>query len=222
MASLMGFHVICLSYTDGAGGERVGHAVAEKLGFRYVNEEIILEASRLARVDPKLVAATEQKQTFLQRLLESLSSAQQSLGPAALAAGLAVPIAPEIVPHKADKDDLRSMIRAVIHEVAKSGNAVIVAHAASFALAGKDGVLRVLLTAPNETRAGRIAAERKLSGTAAASVIEKGDEGRREYLRAFYEVEEETATRYDLVVNTEILTPEEATVLIVCASAFAA
>ena len=212
----MGFDVICISFTDGAAGERVGHAVAEQLGYRYVNEEIILEAARLARVDPSLVAATEQRQTLLQRLFESLSAAQQALGPAALAAGFAVPVVPDVALRKADKDDLRSLIRGAIHEVGRNGQAVIVAHAASFALAGRPGVLRVLLTAPDELRASRIAAERSMSASAAADAIAKGDVGRREYLRTFYEVEAETATRYDLVINTEILTPEQATSLIVC------
>ncbi|HXC52370.1 MAG TPA: cytidylate kinase-like family protein [Candidatus Limnocylindrales bacterium] len=216
MPPVMGFRVVCISYTDGAGAEPVGHRVADQLGYRYVNEEIILEASRMARVDPALVTAAEKKQSFFDRLLDSLASAQQTLGPAALAAGFAVPIVPEVTTTRpADKEDLRTLIRAVIHEVGKQGNAVIAAHAASLALAGRSGVMRVLLTAPDDVRARRIATERGLSQEDAAEAIARGDSGRREYLRTFYEVDDESPTRYDVVLNTEVLTAEQAASIIV-------
>src|SRR6185369_2812700 len=147
---------------------------------------------------------------------DSLASAQQTLGPAALAAGFAVPIVPEVTTTRpADKEDLRTLIRAVIHEVGKQGNAVIAAHAASLALAGRSGVMRVLLTAPDDVRARRIATERGLSQEDAAEAIARGDSGRREYLRTFYEVDDESPTRYDVVLNTEVLTAEQAASIIV-------
>src|SRR5262245_5238607 len=62
--------VVCISRTIGAEGERIGHATAERLGFRYVDEQIITQAARQAQVDPALVAATEHRQPLLQRLLE--------------------------------------------------------------------------------------------------------------------------------------------------------
>jgi cytidylate kinase len=45
---------------------------------------------------------------------------------------------------------------------------VIVAHAAAFALAGRDDLLRVLFTAPAETRARRVAEARGTDTAAAA------------------------------------------------------
>ena len=58
---------------------------------------------------------------------------------------------------RADAADLRAMIQAAIHEVAGAGQAVIVAHAASMALADTEGVLRVLVTASTDTRVSRVA-----------------------------------------------------------------
>ena len=214
----MAFRVICISHTDGGGGEAIGREVASGLGYRYVNDEIIAEAARIARVDPKVVAATEQKQTFLQRILDSLASAQESLGPAALAAGFAVPIAPEAVSRRADKDDLRSLIRAAIHEVGKEGDAVIGAHAASFALAGKPGVLRVLVTAPDRIRVRRIGKERALPESVAEDEMQNGDRGRRDYMRTFYDCDEELPVHYDIVVNTEVLSTAQGAALIIAAA----
>lgn len=214
----MDFHVVCISHTDGSGGNAVSRAVAEGLGFRYVDEELILAAARHAQVDPAIVAATEHKQSLLQRILDALASAHENLGPATLAAGLAVPTMPVPGARRSSKDDLRSMIRAAIHEVGKAGNAVIAAHAASLALAGKEGVLRVLVTAPEEVRVRRVARERGITEKEATDLVHDGDEGRREYMRVFYEIEEELPTHYDLVVNTGNLTPAQAAGLVVAAA----
>ena len=53
--------VVCISRTTGAGGETVGRLVAEQLGFAYVDEDIIVVASRKAGVDPSVVAKAEER-----------------------------------------------------------------------------------------------------------------------------------------------------------------
>lgn len=41
----MSHRVVCVSRALGSGGEEVAHLVAEELGFRYVDEEIIIKGS---------------------------------------------------------------------------------------------------------------------------------------------------------------------------------
>ena len=208
--------MICISHTTAAGGETIGQAVAEQLGFRYVDEEIISMAARLAQVDPALVAATERKQPLMQRLLDKLGAAQLAIGAVALASGgLHLQSSQRQGATQAPSDDLRAMIRAAISAVGKAGNAVIVAHAASMALAGRPGVLRVLVTAPEETRRDRLAEDQTLTAAEATDILAKSDQGRRSYFRTFYKLEQELPTHYDLVLNTEVLTPEQVTALIV-------
>jgi len=55
----MAFSVVCISRTLAAGGEAVGRAVAPRLGYRFVDEEIVSKAAQKAQVDPAVVAATE-------------------------------------------------------------------------------------------------------------------------------------------------------------------
>jgi len=211
--------VICVSRTTAAGGEAIGQAVAARLGFRYVDEQIILRAAELARVDPARIAAAEQSQPLLQRLVDKLGAAQALIGTVALGTLLPVGgVLTEPSRTKLGEEDARALIRAAIHEVAKQGNAVIVAHAASLALAAVPGVLRVLVTASVETRTRRVVESDKASEEAAAALIAQSDRGRRDYLRRFYGVAEEQPTLYDLVVNTDVLTPEESTSLIVFAA----
>src|SRR3954468_14050695 len=61
--------VICISHATGAGGAAIGRAVAERLGFRYVDDEVISAAAEGAEVAPALVADAERRKPFVARLL---------------------------------------------------------------------------------------------------------------------------------------------------------
>jgi cytidylate kinase len=217
--SNMSFSVVCISRTLAAGGEDIGRAVAERLGYRFVDEEIIYKAAQLAQVDPNIVAAAEHKQPFLQRLIDKLAAAQEMVGPVSLATGLPMEFfQPAGSGPRANADDLRVLIRAAIHEVAHVGQAVIVAHAASMALAGKPDVLRVLVTASDSKRAERIAAAQHLTAKDAIGVIAKSDRERSEYFQTFYKIKQEQPTHYDLVINTDVINSAQAVALIACAA----
>jgi len=196
----------------GAGGEAVGALVAERLGFLYVDEEIIALAARDAQIDPKVVAAAEQRQSFFARLLESLPSGLDLAGAMSLSPSVSMDAYETF---RTTPDDMRSLIRGAIHHVAEAGRVVIVAHAASMALAGVDGVLRVLITAPAAVRALRVAEAKGIEAEQAEDEVLASDRERREYLKRFYEVKEELPTHYDLVINTEVLSTEQAAAIVV-------
>jgi len=42
---------VCISHASGAGGDDVGRIVAERLGFLYVDEEIIARAAAKGGID---------------------------------------------------------------------------------------------------------------------------------------------------------------------------
>ncbi len=214
----MAFSVVCISHTEESGGKDIARAVALGLGYRFVDDEIILRAARTAKVDPEVVAAAERKQPFLARIFEAIAAATAMSG--SVTGSGAAPgdgsSAPATV--GTQTEDLRSLIRQTIGEVARHGQAVIGAHAASHALAGTPGVLRVLITAPEQVRAARLAEDRDLKPSEAKKVIADSDAGREGYFRSFYKVKQELPTHYDLVLNTEVLTPGHVTALILKAA----
>ena len=210
--------VVCISRTAAAGGENVGQAVAERLGFRYVDEQIIERAAQQAQVEPALVARAEHRQPLLERLLEKMTIADLA-GSITLATGIPVDaLAGSTAGPRADPADLRVMIQAAIHEVAAAGQAVIVAHAASMALAGTEGVLRVLVTASTETRIRRMAELERIIEEEAERRVASSDRERREYFRRFYKLHEELPTHYDLVINSDALTTEQAVAVVLAAA----
>ena len=178
--------VVCISHLTGAHGSEVGEAVASRLGYVCVDEEIVARAAEKAGVEAADVADAERRRSFLERLREELPD----LG------------APPPAEHH------RELIREAIHETADAGNVVIVAHAASIALAGREGILRVLVTASANTRALRLADG--LVDEETEGAVRDSDAARADYLDRFYGVEPELPTHYDIVVNTDVLTVEQA------------
>jgi hypothetical protein len=191
----------------GAGGEEVGRLVAEELGFLYVDEEIIARAAAKAGIDAGAVADEEQRKSLAARLLRGLADSGS--------AGLMVGGGPPLQVHEGPSGEaLRVLIREAIEQTAAQGSVVIVAHAASHALKSGPGILRVLVTASPDTRARRIGESEGLDPDGAARALKDSDRERRDYLKRFYGVGEELPTHYDLVVNTDVLSPDRAARLV--------
>jgi Cytidylate kinase-like family len=192
--------VIAISREVGAEGNRIGALVADRLGYRYVDEEIITTAAEKQGVDPAAIADAEKRKSLMLRVLEGIGEG----GMVTATPGGATWI-PDDTSEIIRSNDFRSLIREAIHETAAKGDVVIVAHAASFALAGRDDLLRVLVTAPHDARVRRVAEERGTDEHAAAKALKRSDEDRADYLKRFYGIEHERPSHYDLVVNTEVL-----------------
>ena len=203
--------VICISAATGAGAEDVVPVVAERLGYRIVDEGIVARAAREADVEHHVVADVELRRSFISRLFRDLGA---SAGSVAASSGFPISGGEDAL----SSDDLRTLIRSAIEETADQGEVVIVSHAASLALSGRDGLLRVLLTGSPETRATRVASARGISEKAAVETVAGEDAARADYLRRFYDVRAELPTHYDLVVNTDRLGAGEAAELVVAAA----
>jgi hypothetical protein len=208
----VGYRVVAISPTDGAAGEQLGPVVARELGFQLVDEEIVAQAAQEAGVNAEVVADVERRKSVLARLLAGL--AEGAPGGATAFSGFA-PITEHPGPNR---DALRGLIRSVLWESAERGNAVIVAHAASLALATRTDVLRVLITASPETRARRLAEAQNIDQAEAEKLVARGDANRADYLKRFYGVSTELPTHYDIVLSTDRIAVEDAAALILTAA----
>jgi cytidylate kinase len=203
--------VICVSHATGAGGTDLGRLVADKLGFRLIDEEIVTRAAESQDVHVDDLADVERRKSLLTRILSEVA-----IGAATGAPGAVMIYAPEPQP---DKKSLRALIRQAINETADEGNVVIVSHAASYALANRENVLRVLVTASPETRARRLIDANGLDEKQATKSIGANDAGRADYLKRFYGIADELPTHFDLVINTDRIPADQWSELVVNAAA---
>ena len=206
----MRFTTVCVSSENGAAGTVAAQLAAERLGLRLIDEDIVTSAALDAGVDREAIVEVEQRRSKVLRLLEGLGSGGIAAGPYLMA--------DTTLYTQPASDDLRGLIRSVIEEMADAGGVMIVSHAASHALAGRDGVLRVLFTASPDTRRARMAERLQLNEAGAYRELKRSDAARADYLKRFYGVDSEHPSQYDLVINTDRISPEDAAKLIAAAA----
>jgi cytidylate kinase len=199
--------VICLSRTLGAGGEAVAADVAQRLGYRYYDDEILAMAAEKAGVSHGEVARSERSQPVVNRVLDILATT-----PMISEGGYIAPAQPNL------KLSYSHVIEQVIRELAEAGDAVIVAHGASHPLAGRADVMRVLVTASFDGRVERLVAQDGIDVAKAKKSVEESDRERARYLERFYKVKHESPTQYDLTINTDAVSTADAVNIVLAAA----
>src|SRR5688572_9127286 len=204
----MATRIVTISHAWGAGGEAVGRAVADRLGFRYVNEEVITHVAEKHGLEATVVAEAERRKGFLDRIGTDVATL--------LDATRGVPVAD--VQTLGRREDIRHLIVEAIGDIADRGDAVIVSHAASIPLAGRPDLLRVLVTASEEVRITALSEGTGGDRHAARKFMEESDAARADYFLDFYDIARELPTYYDLTINTDQLDINEAADIIVMAA----
>lgn len=190
----MGASVICISRAVHTGAEPIAKEIAQELGFRYVDEEIVARAAEKKNLSASEVASVERRRSFIAQVLDDVSDASSDL----------VAYIANDKQMQRPSDQIRNLIRESILETAQEGRVVIVAHAASYALARRKQVLRVLITGSEFGRVNKWAATSGgRSPRQAAEEIRESDAARGNYLRRFYDVGQELAEHYDLTLSID-------------------
>jgi cytidylate kinase len=184
---------VCISHTEGAEGYAVGQAVAALLGFRLADDAIIGDAARGEGLYPEALSFAERREAG-RRIEVDFGRSERT-------------------------EDLRDLITAAVVRTAEEGDVVIVSHAASYPLALRPEVLRVLVTASEETRIARVAEFEGVDAKEAAKRVAESDRGRTAYVERFYGVKRELPTDYDLVLSTDRLTVADAAAIVAAAAA---
>ncbi len=178
-----------VSRAYGALGHAVTREVAERLGYRLVDDDLpVVVAARLG-TSPEMVDGVEHRQaSFGERFLRSLG------GPV-----------PEAFQPTVTADDLTDAalreIERLIREAADAGSAVIVGRGGNAILAGRPDLVRVFLTAPVAWRAAHIAESLGVGEAEARAELARVDAGRRTFARDRYDIAWGDARHYDLLID---------------------
>jgi cytidylate kinase len=189
--------LITVSRQFGAGGSQVAARVAQALGWRVVDNELVERVAARAGLAPEDVAQLEERvTTFIERLARTLVAATPELLVPAEAGGTAPTMS---------EADLVRVTELVVEEVAAEGKVVLVGRAAPAVLARERDAIHVKVVAPRDWRIRAVAARLGISPEEAANLTDDTDKMRTRYHRQHYQLDWDDPANYHMVLNTAAL-----------------
>ena len=189
--------IITISRQMGAGGAEVARRVAEELGWRLVDNELVDRIAARAGMLPEEVRERQERAPgFLERLVRMASRAAPELFPSAADA---VP-GPE-----SEEARLVKATEAVVAEMAGEGRVVLVGRAAPSVLSQDRDALHVRVVAPAPFRVEAVGRQLGVSAERARDLVEESDANRTRYHQQYYGRDWNDAANYHLVINSAAL-----------------
>jgi cytidylate kinase len=113
------------------------------------------------------------------------------------------------------RDVMVDMLNKVIQAVAQHGNVVILGRSGFEVLRGYTGVFHVRVQAPFDVRVGRVMEQQNLTLEEAEQMVKSKDKVRLAFVEEFYKVPWGAIQAFDLIVNTEKVSPNLATTWVI-------
>jgi cytidylate kinase len=199
--------VITVSRELGSGGRTVGRKLAENLGVRYSDKELIQALRERFNLDTASIEKLKSKKKnwfddYVQ-LVAPMPKAKLFLE--AESAYHATPASDAL--YKAESEILRA--------IADEGSCVIAGRLAFFALRDYSNKLDIFITASLPKRVERVMRRQNLTEAEALEAIKKVDSSRENYVKRFSGLSRYDARNYDLVLNMDQLRDEDEAVAII-------
>ncbi len=191
--------VVTLFEMYGAGAGYVAPRVAEHLGVPYVAQKFSSDTIE----DAEAQRARDESDSAMSRVFRTLGQSGSLLDDRGAQALFAAD----------DKSLVDDNNRTVLRETADGG--VLVGRNGAIILADRPGALHVLLTGAAEDRVERAARDDGIDRDRAAKRQVSEDRVRREMSERLYHWNPQDPARYDLVINTSRISPDEAVTIIV-------
>ena len=181
--------VVYLSRETGAHGDQVAERLAEIAGYDLFDRALIRKIAESASMAESVVETLDEKNRSA--LIDWVSSLGES--------------------KHFWFDEYLEHLSKVIGTIGRHGRAIIVGRGAGYLL-GQDGCqcLRVRIIASLDTRVQRVMDSLKLTMKEAKKHIQKTEAEQRAFLKRYFDANIDDPCNYDLVVNTDRLSVDEA------------
>lgn len=193
--------VITISRQFGAGGRTVGEAIAEKLGYTLIDEDIIEMVAQKANVSPNWVKSIEKEAGgTLLRYISGLRPFKKSY-------------VERLAEHKKGYIDGHiyvDLLHQAIPQIADEGNCVIIGRGGQYILRDREDAYHLLLVADLEYRVKFMEAHYSLSPRQAALIVDKQGKRRKTLFRYFGKEDYDQPYLYHMVLNMSKLSVEKA------------
>ncbi len=173
--------IVTISHEIGSGGPEIGQQLAERLGYKHVDQELISEtAHRYGLLEEKLSHLDESKPSLFERF-------------------------------DAETRRYITAIQTSLYEFAEQDNVVLMGRGGQWLLRGIPHVLRVRVMAPFELRVKRLAKKlagsmgEQTNLRTVTEMARRDDNEKAGRMRYLYEADLTDPALYELMINTEKL-----------------
>ncbi|MBR6807816.1 MAG: cytidylate kinase-like family protein [Clostridia bacterium] len=181
--------IITIARQYGSCGREIGQALAEKLGYKYYDRDLISLAAEKSGMNKEILHEADEKAAT--SILYTLA-----LGSSVMAHGvdhINVPL----------NDKLYIVQSNIIRDIYNSGDgAIIVGRCADYILADKEDVIKVFISADFDERVNTIAKRCEINHSKAKDMIVKTDKRRANYYNYYTGKKWGKIENYDLVINS--------------------
>ncbi len=201
--------VITISREVGSGGRTVGKKLAAKLGVHYS--------------DKQLIKALQEKFNLTVSGIEKLKGEKKSWISDFISAVAPIPKSSMLVDNAKYVDDFRKDVnvkdvyeaeKEVLNAIADEGSCVIAGRSGFFVLKDRPNKVDVFITASRSKRVEHVMAKQGLTLEQAETIVDSLDEGRDNYVKRFTGLSRYDLRNYNLVLNMDNLTEDQAVDLI--------
>lgn len=173
----------------GSGAAQIAEKLANRLGWKFWDQQLTQEIARLANCQQSEVALREERRDPLyQRLLKSfaLGSSEGYRG---------APVA------MLDSDSIFKFSQRVVEQAAAAGNCVILGRGAQHFLQGRRDTLRFFLYAPASDKVRRLISEGHRQAHAEA-LVDTVDRERAAFIKNYFHADWPNRAVYHAMLNT--------------------
>ncbi len=210
--------VVTITGLPGSRSEEVAYEVARMLGGRLVDSEIRDELLRRLKCSPAELEGFEASfRSFWTRLLNSVVVPMEwsATYDAAYVFRPDPSLEHDLISDQLDRDRYVGALTGVVKRLCREGGVVMHGHGSHRIAAGHGGSLNVFVAASFEKRAGNVAAQEALSEDEVAKRLKDADGEVASVSRHLWGGDVDDTTAFDLTVNLDRVSVQEAARLIV-------
>lgn len=182
--------VITISREYGSGGRYVGRLIADKLGIKFYDKEIITKLAEKTGLSEEYIESNEQKKELLANLNNGYYFGLNN------------------------SDELFLKETELIKELANKESCVIIGRCADFILKDRKNLIKVFIYSNMEDKINRATTFYKLDKEKAQKEITRIDKLRANHYKYYTEKEWNNHSNYDICINTATLGVEKSAELV--------
>ena len=182
-------YIISIGRQFGSGGRAIGEKLANKLGIRFYDKELISLAAKESGMNPEVFDSVDEKAA--NSLLYSLSMGMYNFGSGFSAMG-DLPV----------NDKLYLLQHKIIKDLGEKESCVIVGRCADYVLKDNPACVSIFIYADMEYRKREAVKRHGIDEARAEHIINKTDKSRANYYSFYSGKKWGMAENYDLCVNS--------------------